>query len=216
MASMSPVSATTVVYFFNDSSNVMVFSCKRQSDLDLSAHCWRRAARFKVSDLTQPAAVPVGAAERGSEEALRAVPSDRNTRGATSEAEDVHVVILDALACREIVVTKRRTCADHLVRSNGSTYATSTDENASPDLSRRHGTGQGQRKIWVVIVSVIDLVAEIHDLMPFFREQPGKLLLHFESTMIRAYAHYHVTPPFSPPSDIWQSGSSPRPRSFPR
>src|SRR5258708_34678524 len=65
MASISPVSATTVVYFFNDSNNVIALLLSFRSEtLDLPAiACCSHLAGFKLSDLGQAATMPIGAAE---------------------------------------------------------------------------------------------------------------------------------------------------------
>ena len=57
----------------------------------------------------------IGAAEPGVEEIFRAVPCDRDTHGAASEAEDIQVIILHPLARLKVIVTERRACAGHFI-----------------------------------------------------------------------------------------------------
>ena len=71
-------------------------------------------------------------------------------------------------------------------------------------------TSEGNCKIRVIVVRVIDFVSKIDDLVAFFRKQLGELLLHFESAVICAYAHFHVVLLFSSELAVEQSGSSPQ------
>src|SRR5258707_15570230 len=108
MASISPVSATTVVYCFRDSSSVMIFSWDATlvSRKLIAVDRDRNPAKFKLINLGQAAAMAFCAAEPRTEEVLRALPRDRDAGSSTAEAEDVHVVILHALARREVIMAK--------------------------------------------------------------------------------------------------------------
>jgi hypothetical protein len=86
MASISPLSATTVVYFFKDSNNVIVISYYS----GLTA--WNSFAQatvllFELSDLGQTATMSACTAEAGAQEVRRAVPGNRDACGPASEAE---------------------------------------------------------------------------------------------------------------------------------
>lgn len=114
MASMSPVSATTVVYFFRDSSNVIVFSCDPVQQLGLFtlARISQRA-NFNFKDFRESAAMPLRAAEFRTEEVFHAVRCNRDTHGAASQAEYIHVVVLDPLARGVVIVTKSGAHSDN-------------------------------------------------------------------------------------------------------
>src|SRR5215470_8574735 len=193
MASISPVSATTVVYFSSDSNNVIVFSCHSNLRTDLLAIArGGHVAGFKLKDFGQPATMSIYAAEPGSKEALRAVPGNRDTDSPASEAEDVQVIILNTLACRKVIVTECGARPSHFIGGHGSTHAAAAHEDSPLHLSAGHSTSEGKREIWVVVVDVIGRIAKIDDLVASFRKQPSELLLHFESAMICANAHLHI------------------------
>jgi hypothetical protein len=118
-----------------------LLSFKPQKRCFFAIVCAGRLAGFKLQDFSQPPAMPIRTAEPGSKEVLGAVPGNRNTRGATPQAEDIHVGILYALACREIVMTKRRARARHFVGSHRGAHTAAAHENASLNFSRRNGTG---------------------------------------------------------------------------
>src|ERR1700722_5367026 len=202
MASMSPVSATTVVYFFRDSSNVITLLLIIHSQVFgpdglevLTIALGGDRAIFKLSDLGQPTAVPVRAAELGLEEVLRAIPCDRNTHGPASEADNIHVVVLYPLPGREVILTECRAYAIHLVGSHGGAHTAAAHENASLHLSSRYSAREWDRKVRVVVVYVIYFITKINDLMSFRRQQPGELSLHLESTVICSYTYFHLALP---------------------
>jgi hypothetical protein len=178
--------------------------------------CGGYLANFKLSDFVQPATMPIGTAESGAKEIFRTIPRNRDTHGAASEAEDIQVIILHPLACRKVIVTERRACAPHLIGSHGSTHAAATYENAALHFSVGHSASEGECKIRVIVARVIYFIAEIDDVVAFGRKQLGELLLHFESAMICAYAHFHLVLLFSPELAAEQSGSLPQLQFFPR
>src|SRR5262249_34757201 len=126
-------------------------------------------------------------AELGSKEALCAVPSHRNAHSPSSETEDIQIIVLHPLACRKFIMTKRRACAGHFVGSYRGANAAAAHKNASLHFPAGGCTSKGKCKIRVVIVCVIDPVPKVNDFVTLLREQPRKLLLHFESAMIRAH-----------------------------
>jgi hypothetical protein len=166
-------------------------------------------AAFELSDLRQPAAMPVCTAEPGAQEAPGVVPCNPDTRGPASEAENIHVIILHPLPGRKVIVTERCAHAGNFVGSHGGAYPATAQQNASFHISTCNGTSEGNRKIRVVIVSVIDAVPKIDDLMALCRQQMGELFLHFEATVIRAYPYFHIVLPFKSGPGAAQSGSLP-------
>src|SRR5882762_2029811 len=155
----------------------------------------RQRTIFELSNLGQPAAVPICTAELGVEEVLRAIPRERDTHGPATEADYIHVVILHALAGRKVVLTKRRTHAIHLVGSHRSAYTAAAHQDTPFHVSNSHSTRQWDREIGIVVVRVIYLVAKINDLMSFCRQQLGELPLHLESTVICSYSYFHLVLP---------------------
>jgi len=78
--------------------------------------------------------MPLGATEVRGEEGLHEVPRDLGSDRPAPHAQDVHVVVLDALACREVIVHQRGADAAHLVRAYRRADATAADTDAARDL----------------------------------------------------------------------------------
>jgi hypothetical protein len=146
--------------------------------------------------------MPIRTAEPGSKEALCAVPGNRDAHSPSPEAEDIQVIVLHTLACRKFIVTERRACAGHFIGSYGGANTAAAHKNASLHFSTADGTSEGECKIRVVVVFVIGSVSKVNDFVAFLREQPRKLLLHFESAMIRAHPNFHVALSFNPAPDV--------------
>src|SRR5215472_3604289 len=91
-----------------------------------------------------------------------------------------------------------------LVGSDGCAYAASAQKDAALHEAPCHGVCKRNSKIWIIIVAVILIVAEVNDVVPFRTEQRCNLLFHFVSAMIRGYAYFHL---FSSDSDAVRSGS---------
>src|SRR5262252_3366731 len=197
MASISPVSATTVVYFFKDSNNVIVFSCDVSlitSPL-LPAHRGGGPVAFDLSNLGQPPAMAFCSAKPGAEEVLRAVPGDCDTCGSASKADYVHVVILDSLSGGKIIVAKCRSHAHDLVGGHGRSHSAAAHKDPAVHVSPRHSSGQRDGKVGVVVIVVINLTTEVNHLVAFRGQQLHQLLFHFKSTVIGADTHFHFALP---------------------
>jgi hypothetical protein len=149
---------------------------------------WIKAKR---TDFGKAATVPFVCTELCGKETFYAVPGNGNTCRQTSEAKDVHIIILHALSRGKIIVTDSRSHPFNPVGGDGGSYATATEQDPTSDKSRRHGAGQRKRKVWIVVVSVILQIAEVHNLVAFCIKQDIDLLFHFVSAVIGGYADFH-------------------------
>ncbi len=73
------------------------------------------------------------------------------------------------LARRKVIVTERRACAGHFIGGYRRAHAAAAHQNAALHFFTGHSPSEGERKVRVVIVVVIDFVAKIDDLVAFFR-----------------------------------------------
>lgn len=135
------------------------------------------------------------AAKPGAEEVLRTLPRDSDTGGPTAEADDVHVVVLHALASRKVIVTKRGTDAHDLIGSNGSSYAASANKNAPIYFAGRYSARQGDCKIRIVVIRFMAMVAKVDDFVTLVRQQLCQLLLHCKSSVVRSDTNPHPVLP---------------------
>ena len=66
-------------------------------------------------------------------------------------------------------MTQRGADTHDLVRSYGSSNTAATHENAPIYFSIGHGASKRDREIWVVVVTILEFVAEVNHLVIFCR-----------------------------------------------
>ena len=108
----------------------------------------------------------LGAAELGPQKSLNQVPSDRRPNRPAAHANNIHVIVFNALHGREVVVNDRGSDAVHLVGAHRSANATAADRHAALYLSRDDRARQRHDEIGIVVRWIQAMGAEIDDLMP--------------------------------------------------
>src|SRR6478752_701490 len=93
--------------------------------------------------LAEAAQVPFGAAGLRGEEGLNEPPGHLGSDGPAAKAQDVHVVILDALARGEMIFDERRANAGDLVRTDRDADAAAAQRDTAFDLATGDGAGEG-------------------------------------------------------------------------
>src|SRR5262249_45633207 len=150
---------------------------------------------FQAGYLAQTPQVALSLAELGARERLDEVPAHGRPHGSAAQAEDVHVIVLDARPGREVIVDQRGSDARDLVGTDrGADAAAALCPPAVP-LSRHHGLGEWEDEIRIVVVRTQGVSTEIDDLMPRRAEPGNQLLFRVEPTVIGGDAHAHF--PFS-------------------
>src|SRR5271156_4752253 len=111
--------------------------------------------------------VPVawGAAEVRGQKGFDQFPGQRRTDYLSTQAEDIHPVIFDALMGGENIMDERGTHTTDFVRGDGRTHAAATQRHSSFQLSRGEDFGQTDDEVWVVVSAVQLVCAEIDDLV---------------------------------------------------
>ena len=94
----------------------------------------------------------LGLAELGGQERLHEVPGHRGADGAAAHAEDVHVIVLDALPRREMVVDETGADAGHFVGADRRADAAAADRHAAFDLARDDCLAERHDEIGIVVV----------------------------------------------------------------
>ena len=150
---------------------------------------------FQLANLCQSAAVAIRTTESRTEKIADAVPSHGNTRRSTAEAKNIHVVVLHTLASREIVMTKSSSYSSYLVRGHRSSDSAATNQDTPFYLPARDRAGEGNGEVRIIIVRIAAVIPEVHDLMSFFSQARGELLLHIEAAVICADTNFHRTLP---------------------
>ena len=94
--------------------------------------------------------------------------------GPAAHAEDVHVIVLDALLRREMVVDERRADARNLVGADRGADAAAADRHAALHLSRDHGLGERNDEVGIVVAGIQSVRAEVDDFMPAARRRASR------------------------------------------
>ena len=110
--------------------------------------------------------------EFGGQEGLDEVPSHCRSHCPAAHAEDIHVVVLDSLPGREMIVNQRSTDARNLVGTYRCPDAAAADSDATFDFPRRYSVAERDDKVWIVVVRAEPIRTEIDNLMPAARSCP--------------------------------------------
>jgi hypothetical protein len=122
--------------------------------------------RFHARHFSQPPQMTLGPTEFGTEKRLDEIPRHGRPDRPSAHAQDVEVVVLDALLRGEVVVNERRADACDLVGADRRAHAAAADRHAALYLSRDHGTRKRDDEVGIVVVRIERVGAEIHDLVP--------------------------------------------------
>ena len=97
--------------------------------------------------------MPVGLTELGVEKSLDEVPGDGRPDRPSAHAEDVEVIVLDALLRGEVVVDERRVDAGDLVGADRRANAAAADRHAALYVSRDDGLRERHDEVGIVVVA---------------------------------------------------------------
>src|SRR4029077_9445692 len=98
--------------------------------------------------------------------------------------EHIHVIVLDPLPGREVVVDQGGTDTRYLVGAHRRADTAAADGDAAIDLSSRDFPAERDDKIRIVIARVRDMCAEIDDLMASRAKLGHQFRLQLEAAMI--------------------------------
>jgi len=136
--------------------------------------------------------MPLGLTELGGQEGLDQVPSHCRSHCPPAHADNVHVIVLDPLAGREMIVDQRGANARNLVGTHGCTHAAAANGHVTLHLARRHSLAERGDKVRIVVIRRLAVRAEIDNLMAGRTELGDKSLLQAEPAVISGDADTHV------------------------
>src|SRR6476660_2010615 len=96
--------------------------------------------------------MPRGLAVLGREKGLHKIPSHGRPNGPAAHAKDVHVIVLDTLPGRKVVVNQRSARAWNFVRADRCANAASADGEPAFHLAGYHSPCQRDNEIGIVVV----------------------------------------------------------------
>ena len=117
------------------------------------------------------------AAEARRKKGLHQLPGERVTDNETAEADNVEIVVLDALVCGKCFMDQACAGTRHLVRGHTRPNAASAYGDASAHFAARDGARQRNHEIRVVIIRLRMGIPEIGHVMTGLTQFPGKMLL---------------------------------------
>src|ERR1700680_1718540 len=164
---------------FSSRTRLVSYSVLRRNSCDLSWLRWSPSAarrdsgsqalarhfRLKRRHFPQPPQVTRCLTEFGAEKGLDKIPSDQRSNGTAAHAYKVHVVVLDSLPSREVVVHQRRAYSWYFVRTDRSSHAASADGHAALDCTDRNGLSERDDEIRIIVVRVNAVRTEINHFM---------------------------------------------------
>ena len=101
----------------------------------------------------------------GIEEGLDQIPSHGGTNGAAAHAEDIHVIILNALLGGEVIMDEAGADALGFIGADRGPHPTATDGDASLHLTSHDGEGHRSDIVGIIIVMTELMSAKINTLM---------------------------------------------------
>src|SRR5262249_37888702 len=131
-------------------------------------------------------------AKRGGQERLDEVPGHGRSHSPAPHTNNVHVIVLNPLPGREVVVNDRGANAWDLVGTDRSAETTPADRHATPYLYRHHRPRQRDHEVRIVVARVQAMRPEIDDLMPRGAEMGEQLFLQTIATVIGGNTYTHV------------------------
>jgi len=135
--------------------------------------------------------MPLGLTELGGQKRLDEIPGHRRPDGSSAHAKDIHVIVLDALPGREMVVDQTGADTLDLVGAHRRANAAAADREAAIHFPPYHRSGEWNDEVGIVVVGAQRVSAEINDLVPRRAELSNQLLLQTKSAVIsgNSYAH---------------------------
>src|SRR5215469_11059843 len=161
----------------------------------LSADC----LRFHGSDLGKSAQVPLGLTEPGRQEGLDKIPRYSRPHSPAAHTNNVHVVVLDALPGREVVVDQTGADAWNFVRANRRPHPTTADRNAAFYFPSSHRPSQRNDKVGVVVARRQRGRAILNYLVPRRAKIVNQLFLQVKPAVISGDSYSHAIPLFCAP-----------------
>jgi hypothetical protein len=147
---------------------------------------------FQGAHLAQTTHVPLSIAEFGCQECFNEIPSNRRSHSPAAHTDNVHVIVLDSLLGREVVVDQTGTNTYNLIGTNGRTNAAATDCHATLYVAGGDSLRERNDEIGVVVGGVKAVSAEIHYLMAGCTKLGNKFFFQAESTVIGGDSDPHI------------------------
>src|SRR5262245_52230947 len=134
---------------------VLIANCTIcSSATGVSFHTALLASCFQGRHFAQAPQVALALAKLGGQTRLDEVPGHGRSHGSAAHANNVHMIVLDPLPGREVVVNDGGANARYLVGTDRCTDAATADRHTALHLSRHHGPGQRDDEVRIVVARI--------------------------------------------------------------
>ena len=130
-------------------------------------------------------------AENRFDKSSHQIPCHLGADCATAHAQDIHVVVLHALAGRKVIMNQACPNSPHLIRTNRGSHPAAANGDAALHFARCHCASQGKNIIRIIVPGSEAMRSEIHHLMTSSTQSPDEFLFQGESSVIRGNSDFH-------------------------
>src|SRR4029450_9156196 len=134
-----------------------------------------------------------GLAVFGRQKRLDEIPRYGWSHRPAAHAKDIHVIVLDPLLGRKMIVDQRRANTLNLIGTHRRAHAAAADRYAAIHLARPDSRREGNTIVGIVVALSQAMSAKIDDLMPSVTKLGNQLLLQTKSAVIGGNSHAHIS-----------------------
>ena len=96
----------------------------------------------------------LGLTEFSRQESLDQVPGEFRSNDAATQADDVHVIVFDALTGRKVIFDQGGANARYLIGANCRAHAAAADGDSAHNFSAGNRPGEGNHEIRIIVLRV--------------------------------------------------------------
>jgi hypothetical protein len=131
-------------------------------------------------------------AEFGCQKCLNEIPGNGWSHGPAAHTDNVHMIVLDSLPGREVVVDQTGTNTHNLIGTNGRTDAAAADRHPTLYFAGGNSFRERDDEIWVVVAGIKAVSAEVHYFMADCAKLGDEFFFQAKSTVIGGDSEAHV------------------------
>ena len=124
------------------------------------------------------------AGESRGEKCLHQFPGEGVTDHEAAEADQVQIVVLDALMRRKVFVNQAGANARHFVRADRCANPTAANAHAAIHRPGRNRAGQWHDKVWIIIIHFRTTVTKVDHFMTGFAQFPGQIFFQLVTAVV--------------------------------
>src|SRR5258708_7656309 len=152
--------------------------------------------RFERSHFAQPADVAFFLGKLGGQECIDKFSGDNKSHHPAADTEDVHIVVLDPLVSRVVVLNQPGADPRNLARTDRRADSAAADSQAAFHLSGSNRLSERDDEVGIIVARIETVRPEIDHLMPLLAKVSHQLFLQAKSTVIGCNSYAHVMLPF--------------------